>query len=115
MKNKLENGLIVSKNNFYTKLKRFFFTILFHKESKMLDKFEKIQKSHKPTKKVIIPEDIEKNRILKIQENYKKGILKEKDICLKDIEKLIELYELQNSRIKLKIREYKKIIIENKY
>ena len=115
MKKKLETGLIVSKNNLYTKIKRFFFTIFFQKEAKALKKIEKLQNSKKHSQKIIIPEDIEKNRLLEIQEKYKKGIIKEAEICIKDVEKLVELYELQNSRLKTKIREYKKIILENKY
>lgn len=45
--------------------------------------------------------------ILRLQEKYENGIIKEKDISEEDKKKLIELYQKQNEELEKELNRYK--------
>lgn len=45
--------------------------------------------------------------ILRLQEKYENGIIKEKDISEEDKKKLIELYQKQNEELEKELNKYK--------
>lgn len=59
MKKKLETGLIIVKEDFFSKIRRNLFKILFSKEDKMLNMLYEIEKPrNRPSGKIIIPKEI---------------------------------------------------------
>ena len=101
-----ENKIVIYKTGIINKIKSFFKKLLEkfkyeqdnHDEEKIIDNQEKDFKSE-----IIIKTDEEKLRILKLQEEYKKGLIEEKDISKEDYKKLLELYDEQNKKIKEEI------------
>ena len=63
---------------------------------------------------ILIKQDEEEMRILKLQRDYKAGKILEKDIPEKDHKKLIELYKTQNrtlrEKLKIKLERLKKLL-----
>ena len=105
---------IYKSNNIIQKIKRFFekiFNKLKYQENS--DNEEKKEYSKKDFRKeIVIKQDEEKLRILKIQEDYKNGLIEEEDISKEDYQKLLELYDEQNQKINEDI-EKDKIEIKN--
>lgn len=113
VKKQMETGLMIRKDTILAKIKRGFFTLLFYKERKMLQMFQKLETPKAQTKeKIIIPKDMEKEKIIKLQESYQKGLLEEKDIKADLRDKLKQLYKAQNILLRNQIRGYKQVIIE---
>lgn len=57
--------------------------------------------------KIRIEQDKEKLRILKLQEDYKNGLIKEDEISKEDYQKLLDLYDEQNKKINKEIERDK--------
>lgn len=53
-------------------------------------------------------EDKERIRILDLQKRFKSGEISEEEIEYEDYEKLLELYDEQNQKLKDEIEKYKK-------
>jgi len=105
---------IYKSNNIIQKIKEFF--------KKVFNKFRYPENSHIQEKivystnnfkeNIVIKEDEERLRILKIQEDYKNGLIEEEDIQKEDYQKLLDLYDEQNQNINQEI-ERDKMEIKN--
>lgn len=61
MSRKIETGLIVIKEDVFTKIKKNIFAILFKEETRLLDMLEEIQRPrNKIEGKIIIPKEIKR-------------------------------------------------------
>ena len=61
MSKKVETGLIIVKDDIFTKIRRNIFAILFSKEAKLLDMLAEIEKPRNHTYgKIIIPKEIKR-------------------------------------------------------
>lgn len=59
MSKKLETGLIIVKDDVFTKIRRNIFSIFFKKESKLMDEIYKLETpQNKITGKIVIPKEI---------------------------------------------------------
>lgn len=65
-------------------------------------------------KSQIIINNEEDNRILKLQEDYKAGLIEEEDLSEEDFDLLTELYEKQIEKTKQSIQMYKNKILSIK-
>lgn len=101
----MSNNLIVHRENIIMKIKKFFLN-LFKKED---IKEEKPKREIKEDLKneIIIKQNEEELKIIKLQKAYKAGDIREEDMTEEEKEKLIELYKSQNKALREKI-EYKK-------
>ena len=52
---------------------------------------------------ILVKQDEEEIRILKLQRDYKTGKVLEKDMSVEDYDKLIKLYKIQNKDLKEKL------------
>lgn len=102
----MSNNLIVHRENIIMKIKKFFLN-LFKKDH--LKKEEKPKEESKENFKneIIIKQNEEELKIIKLQKAYKAGDIREEDMTEEEKEKLIELYKSQNKALREKI-EYKK-------
>ena len=55
--------------------------------------------------RIVVKEDKEKQRILKLQKAYEKRLISEEEITEKDKEKLYNLYEYQIDQLKISIKK----------
>lgn len=108
-------GLLEYKENFITKIRRFFFKI-FNKD-KAIQKKPQIEtninmQDNKSNfeETIIIKKNEEEEKLLQLQRSYKDGNILEDDIPNNEKEKLIELYKNQNQEIKNKIEQEQKEI-----
>ena len=62
--------------------------------------------------RIVVKQDKEKQRLLKLQQEFSAGNIAEEDISEEDTEKLCELYDEQIAEIKKSTEMYKKKIIE---
>ena len=62
--------------------------------------------------RIVVKQDEEKQRLLKLQQEFSAGNIDEEDISEEDTEKLCELYDEQIAEIKKSTEMYKKKIIE---
>lgn len=61
MSKKIETGLIVVKDDLYTKIRRSIFSVFFKKENKLLKMMYDIEKpKNKITEKIIVPKEIKR-------------------------------------------------------
>lgn len=105
---------IYKSNNIMGKIKRFFellFTRFKHQKDSNIQK-EVVFEPKSFKEEIVIKQDEEKLRILKIQEDYKNGLIEEEDISKEDYQKLLDLYDEQNKKISQEI-EKDKIEIKN--
>lgn len=110
--NKEKQVVVYKVNNIFVRIKNFFKNIFYKK-----DKLENVSKEYNGKEKnfkqdIVIKQDEEMLRILKLQEDYKKGLIEEEDISKEDYKKLLDLYDEQNKEIKEDI-EKDKIQIKN--
>lgn len=63
--------------------------------------------NNKFKQKIKIEQDKEQLRILKLQEDYKNGLIEEDEISKEDYEKLLDLYDEQNKKINEEIERDK--------
>lgn len=121
----MKNEMIEYRKNIFQRIKEYFKKLVYkeHMESEhiQLKEQDRLQEE-KNNKKVFseeikIQEDIQEKRILKLQEQFEKGQLQEKDINDDDYTKLEELYEkqIQEAEHKLEIYKDKILKIRNKY
>lgn len=64
--------------------------------------------------RIVVKEDKEKQRILKLQKAYEKRLISEEEITEKDKEKLYNLYEYQIEQLKISIKKAEDEIEINK-
>lgn len=64
--------------------------------------------------RIVVKEDKEKQRILKLQKAYEKRLISEEEITEKDKEKLYNLYEYQIDQLKISIKKAEDEIEINK-
>lgn len=64
--------------------------------------------------RIVVKEDEEKQRILKLQKAYEKRLISEEEITEKDKEKLYNLYEYQIDQLKISIKKAEDEIEINK-
>lgn len=64
--------------------------------------------------RIVVKEDKEKQRILKLQKVYEKRLISEEEITEKDKEKLYNLYEYQIDQLKISIKKAEDEIEINK-
>lgn len=62
--------------------------------------------------RIIVKQDKEKQRLLKLQQDFSEGKITEEEISEEDIEKLCELYDNQINEIEKSTEEYKNKIIK---
>lgn len=112
---KKENEIVIYKASIIGKIKKFFRKLFQklkygennHNEENIIYNEEKDFK-----KEIEIKQNEEKLRILKLQEEYKKGLIEEENISKEDYQKLLDLYDEQNKKIKEEI-ERDKIEVKN--
>lgn len=102
---------IYKSNNIIKKIKSFFRKI-FNRFKYQENKKEIVYETNNFKDEIAIKQDKEKLRILKIQEDYKNGLIEEEDISKEDYQKLLDLYDEQNKKINEEI-ERDKIEIKN--
>lgn len=118
---KEENTQIVEKKeSFWNKLKTLIRKI-FRKEN-INDSEENVEDTNKNQEEkeknfetiVKIEKDSEKERLLKLQREFRAGQINQGDLSNEDIEKLGKLYDEQIERLKIQIEECKKRIEDKK-
>ncbi len=108
--NSEEKGLTKIHTGAFARIKRFFQNLLVGKE-----KIPRVE-AHINTnnneddfrENIQIKQEEEEKRILKLQQDFKKGIIEEKDLPEEDYKKLLKLYNEQNEKIKQEIEMYRK-------
>lgn len=108
--NSEEKGLTKIQTGAFARIKRFFQNLLVGKE-----KTPRVE-AHINTnnneddfrENIQIKQEEEEKRILKLQQDFKKGIIEEKDLPEEDYKKLLKLYNEQNEKIKQEIEMYRK-------
>ncbi len=111
--NKEQRITVYKSNNIIEKVRNFF-TKIFHK-SKYKDNFTKQEISYTNNnfkEQIVIKEDEEKLRLLKLQKDYENELIGEEDIPQEDYQKLLDLYDEQNKKISEEI-ERDRIEIKN--
>jgi len=102
-----EQRIIVYKTNNIIKRIKEFFKDLFNKfkKQKYSYKKEKIVYEYNNSfkKDIVIKQDKQKLRVLKLQQDYKNGLIQEEDISKEDYQRLLKLYDEQNNKIKEEI------------
>lgn len=110
--NKEKRVTVYKANNIFVRIKNFFKNI-FYKKSKIENVFKEIKNKEDNFKQdIMIKQDKEVLRILKLQEDYRNGLIEEEDISKEDYQKLLDLYDEQNRQIQEEI-EREKIQIKN--
>lgn len=108
-------GLIEYKENFFTKIRNFFFKLF--KKNKAIQKQPQIQintnlQDNKSNfiENIIVKKDEKEEKLIQLQRDYKDGNILEDDIPHNEKEKLVELYKKQNLEIRNKIEQEQKEI-----
>lgn len=97
-----EKGMVRYKESIINKLKSFLRRIFYKVK---YQENEKYNQNNDFRKEIEIKPDEEKLRILKLQEDYEKGLIEEIDISKEDYEKLLILYDEQNKKIEEEIEK----------
>lgn len=108
----MSNEIIEYKENFITKIKKFFKKIFGIKENIQESQNEKINAMEKNNfrENIELKQDEEELKIIKLQKEYKAGNVREEDMTDEEHRKLIDLYEKQNKQLKEKINTKRQII-----
>lgn len=108
-------GLIEYKENFFTKIRNFFFKLF--KKNKAIQEQPQIQintnlQDNKSNfvENIIVKKDEKEEKLIQLQRDYKDGNILEDDIPHNEKEKLVELYKKQNLEIRNKIEQEQKEI-----
>ena len=101
----MSKEMINYKENFITKIKKFFKKLFCVKENKQEDTKREINNIEKNNfrENIEIKQDEEELNIIKLQKEYKAGNIREEDMTDEEHKKLINLYEKQNKELKEKI------------
>lgn len=108
-------GLIEYKENFFTKIRNFFFK-LFKKKKAIQEQLQiQINTNLQDNKSnfvenIIVKKDEKEEKLIQLQRDYKDGNILEDDIPHNEKEKLVELYKKQNLEIRNKIEQEQKEI-----
>lgn len=98
---------VKEKDTIFSRIRNFLKTI-FSKNIAQQEYNSNIHKSDNNFKQNIkIQEDSEKIRLLELQKKFKNGEIDEYDINDEDYQKLLDLYDEQNSKIRQEIEQYK--------
>lgn len=120
MKEENKNQMIEKNASLFEKIKNFIRKIFGNKNidnseekvennaGKDLTKEEKFSKEIKSTK------DLETERLLRLQEEFREGKITQGDLSNEDIEKLGRLYDEQIEKLKIQIEDCKKRIEDKK-
>ena len=116
--NKESNMVIYKQNNIFGKIKMFFKRFFTRRNKEEISRTNNYNSSKEENfrKNILVEEDEERKRILKIQEEYRIGLIDEDEISKEDYKKLLNLYDEQNEAIRQKIERDKieiKMMIEN--
>ena len=105
----MNTELVVSKENIFTKIRKFFLKMFGQNIENKEKTCENINVQEKKSNFMdnIKIEDNEEQRILKLQQDYKAGKILEENMMDEDHRKLIELYKQQNSELREKIENKK--------
>lgn len=99
---KIHTGIIGIIRNFFQKL-------LFGKETTPIEAQINTSNNENNFKENIqIKQEKEEKRILKLQQDFKQGIIEEEDIPEDDYTNLLKLYDEQNEKIRQEIEMYRK-------
>lgn len=102
----MSNNLIIHKENIITKIRNFFCNLFKEKNLKKEEKYTR-EKKEDFKNAIVIKQNEEELKIIKLQREYKAGNILEEDMTEEEKNKLIELYKNQNKALREKI-EYKK-------
>ena len=112
--NKEQRITVYKSNNIIEKIRKFF-TKIFHKSKYKDNNFTEQEISYTNNnfkEQIVIKEDEEKLRLLKLQKDYENELIEEEDISPEDYQKLLDLYDEQNKKISEEI-ERDRIEIKN--
>ena len=115
--NKERRITVYKSNNIIEKI-RSFFTKIFHKSKYKDNNLTNFTEQENPynnnnfKEQMVIKEDEEKLRLLKLQKDYENGLIEEENISQEDYQKLLDLYDEQNEKISKEI-EKDRIEIKN--
>ncbi len=111
--NKENKELIVVKTTVFDKIKKFFKKLFFKKEEiyEAVDENQN-KKENDFINRVKIEEDVEKQRLLKLQELIAEDIIKEEELPDDDVKALHKLYDNQILELKKSIDEYREKILK---
>ena len=100
--NKEKRVTVYEGNTIFQKIKKFFRNIFSKfKDTDNSSNTKGVEENYNNFKQEIeIKQDEEELRILKLQEDYKNGIIEEENISKEDYKKLLELYDKENKEIK---------------
>ncbi len=108
-------GLIEYKENFFTKIRNFFFKLF--KKSKAIQEPPQIQNNiniqdnkSNFVETIVVKKDEKEEKLIQLQRDYKDGNILEDDIPHNEKQKLVELYKKQNQEMKNKIEQEQKEI-----
>lgn len=106
-------GLIEYKENFFTKIRNFFFKLF--KKSKAIQEQPQIQNNmniqdNKSNflETIVVKKNEKEEKLIQLQRDYKDGNILEDDIPHNEKEKLVKLYKKQNLEMKNKIEQEQK-------
>lgn len=109
-----DNNIAIYKGGIISKIKNFIKNIFnkFKYENNYKEEKNIYNQESNFKKEIEIKENEEKLRILKLQQDYKNGLITEEEISKEDYSKLLDLYDEQN-KIILEEIEREKIEIKN--
>lgn len=123
---KEEKGLVEANNGFWGKIKSFFSKIFSVKttekndaKASQIDIANELQESDTSTAKQKLPEFVleykqdivaENQRLLKIKNDFDNYLIDEKDIDIKDRQKIDKMYDVQLSGLATEYKNYEKML-----
>ena len=102
--NKEQRITVYKSNNIIEKIRNFF-TKIFHKSKYKDNNFNEQEipyTNNNFKEQIVIKEDEEKLRLLKLQKDYENELIEE-DISPEDYQKLLDLYDEQNKNLKSRL------------
>lgn len=120
MKEDNNNQIMEKKENIFSKIGRFLKKIFVRKNnSKDEEKVESEtikqgEKENNFVDEIKIEDDPEKERLIKLQKDFREGKISQGDLSDEDIEKLGKLYDEQIEKLKIQIEDCKKRIEDKK-
>lgn len=109
-----ETGLIEKRNTIFSKMKNFIANLFKKKEIEIQNEECEVNNGNDFKKRIIVEEDKERTRLLKLQQEFENGNIQEEDIEEADVQKLHKLYDEQIEEINKQTEMYKKKILEIK-
>ena len=109
-KNSKEKGLTKIHTGVFARIKRIFQNLIVGKEKIPREEAHINTNNNEDDfrENIQIKQEEEEKRILKLQQDFKKGIIEEKDLPEEDYKKILKLYNEQNEKIKQEIEMYRK-------